>query len=218
MFTGLIEEVGEIAGVTRSGNSINIKVRAASLFDDLKTDDSVAISGVCQTVTAVEGMYFYVTAVEETLKKTTFKELRNGTKVNLERALRLSDRLGGHIVQGHVDTTGKVRAIKLIEPAYLMTISYPREFGKYIVPVGSICIDGVSLTVAERGADTLTVSVIPHTWKMTTLQWLRVGSAVNLEFDIIGKYVENMMNHGGTRKGGRFGAIYRPTRFLNIYS
>ena len=194
MFTGLIEEIGTVKAIRPIGRGKRITVTADKIMDDLKVDDSVALNGVCQTVVGLTGNTFDVEAVEETLRKTTLGKLINGQKINLERAAKLGDRMGGHLVQGHVDCTGHVLSIIPESTGKLLWISFPTQLRKYIVPVGSICIDGVSLTVAKVDADKFMVAVIPHTWELTMFKDLKTGSEVNLEFDIIGKYVENMTN------------------------
>jgi riboflavin synthase len=194
MFTGLIEEIGAIVSVQPRGGGRRITVKASKIMDDVKIDDSISINGACQTVVGRTDTTFDVEAVEETLKKTTLAFLKSGARVNLERAMRSGDRFGGHIVQGHVDTTGTVHSIEKQTMSWLIWIEFPREFAQYIVPVGSICIDGVSLTVARIEGTRLMVSVIPHTVSVTTLKDLHSGSTVNLEFDIIGKYVERLMS------------------------
>lgn len=194
MFTGLIEEIGTIKDIRRIGLARRFTVAAEFIMDDIKIDDSVAINGVCQTVVAFDSSSFEVEAVEETIRKTTFAGYRPGKKVNLERALRPTDRMGGHLVQGHVDDVGHVLSIQKQGSGILIWISFPPDYAKYIVPVGSICVDGVSLTVAQLEGAKFMLSIIPHTWEKTTLAGLRPGAEVNLEFDLIGKYVENMVN------------------------
>lgn len=196
MFTGLVEEIGKIATITKSGDGRIIKVECDKILSDLKIDDSVAIEGVCQTVVSIKGNIFEVVAVEETLRKTNFKNLSIGKKVNLERAIRLSDRLGGHIVQGHVDSIGEIKSILQETNNYLVSIELPKEFKKWVIPVGSICLNGVSLTVAKVQDNTITVAIIPHTWQVTTLASLKVGDSINIEFDVLGKYIENMLLNG----------------------
>lgn len=198
MFTGLIEEIGSIESVRPYGGGRRIKVRASKILEDIAVDDSISISGACQTVVSHTTAGFEVEAVEETLSKTTLGGLRAGAPVNLERAMKLGDRMGGHLVQGHIDTTGSVGTIEKQQTGILIWINYPGKFAKWVVPQGSICIDGVSLTVARADNSRLMVSVIPHTWKMTTLANLNPGAAVNLEFDIVGKYIERIaMPHVG---------------------
>jgi len=193
MFTGLIEEVGTIESINNIGYARKIRVKANKILSDIKIDDSVAIDGACQTVIETGKDYFVVEAVEETINKTNFKLLRPNTKVNLERAAKFGDRIGGHIVQGHVDCTGKIISIEKQSLGILLKIEFPYNYSKYIVEHGSICINGVSLTVARLHGTTLTISVIPHTWNNTTFYINSIGATVNLEFDIISKYVENMV-------------------------
>ena len=198
MFTGLIEEIGIIQTIRPLGGGKRISVKAAKIMDDLKIDDSVSINGVCQTVVSRTVNSFDVEAVEETIRKTTFGNLKPAEMVNLERALRMGDRLGGHIVQGHVDCTGNVVTISKERTGILLWISYPSEFSRYIVNTGSICINGISLTVAKAETGKFMCAIIPHTWEVTILKNLKQGSIVNLEFDVIGKYIENMLKSGIT--------------------
>jgi riboflavin synthase len=195
MFTGLIEETGTIKSMKNIGGGKKIAVNADIIMDDLKIDDSVSINGACQTVVSLGSKYFEVEAVEETLLKTTLSKFRNGMKVNLERAAKIGDRLGGHIVQGHIDTTGYVKSIEKQLTGILVWIDFPIKYAKYTVEHGSVCVDGVSLTIARLRENMMMVSVIPHTWKVTTLSELQNGSEVNLEFDIIGKYIENFTKY-----------------------
>lgn len=192
MFTGLIEEIGEIQSIQRIGGGRRISVRASKIMEDLKIDDSVALNGVCQTVVSLTANTFSVEAVEETLLKTTLGDFKPRKRINLERASRLGDRMGGHLVQGHVDCAGLVVNIEKLSTAYQLWISYPEKFTNYIVAGGSICVEGVSLTSARSEGAKFMVAVIPHTWKMTTLSELKAGEKVNLEFDIIGKYIEKI--------------------------
>lgn len=194
MFTGLIEELGTIKSISPLGGGIKITVQADKVMDGLKIDDSVALNGVCQTVVAISGNEFTVEAVEETMRKTTFKSFHAGRKINLERAAALGDRLGGHIVQGHVDCAGKIMTIQQEATARNVWISMPPQFSKFVVQEGSICIDGVSLTTARVEGDKFMVAIIPHTWKVTIFSEYSVGKEVNLEFDIIGKYVDKMVS------------------------
>lgn len=192
MFTGLIEEIGEIRNIVPIGGGYKISVEANFIFDDLKIDDSVSINGACQTVVNKKNNVFEVEAVEETLRKTTLGNFRPGKKVNLERALTLNKRLGGHIVLGHIDGTGTILSIQPETTGIIIKVKYPPEFSNYVINAGSICVDGVSLTTARTSNDWFFVSIIPHTWKKTTLSLLRTGDKVNLEFDVIGKYIEKI--------------------------
>jgi riboflavin synthase len=193
MFTGLIEEIGIIRAIKHFGGGRRFTIEAKKVMNDLNIDDSVSLNGVCQTVVALNERQFEVEAVEETLRKTTLLNFRTGMKINLERASKLGDRMGGHLVQGHVDCRGTVISIQKQSAGILIWISFSNEFRKYIVPAGSICIDGVSLTTARVEPAKFMISIIPHTWELTTLKDLKQGSEVNLEFDIIGKYVEKMV-------------------------
>jgi riboflavin synthase len=194
MFTGLIEEIGIVQSIRQIGGGKRFRIHAQKIMDDLKIDDSVSIDGACQTVVAFGKNYFEVEAVEETLSKTTLTFFKNNDKVNLERAAKVSDRLGGHIVQGHVDCIAHVKSIEKQITGILIWIEYPIENSKFAVQHGSICINGVSLTIARERSPMLMASIIPHTWEMTNLQNLSPGSKVNLEFDILGKYIEKMLN------------------------
>ena len=193
MFTGIVEEIGKIERVDRHDRGIDLRIAASVVLDDLKIDHSIAVNGCCQTVTALSERDFSVTAIPETLRKTTLGTFEPGRTVNLERALRIGDRLGGHLVQGHVDTTGEVLRVESEGEDRLYTIGFDQEYDPLVIPVGSIVIDGVSLTVARREAGEVTVAIIPHTWKVTTFNTLGTGDRVNLEFDLIGKYIRNLL-------------------------
>lgn len=193
MFTGIIEEVGIIAEMKEDGGALRLTVEAPLHAGELKVNDSVSVNGVCLTVTMEAGKRFIAQAVEETLKKTTLGDMTAGTKVNLELPVRLNQRLGGHVVQGHADCPGTITRIEQKESSRLIRIEFPGEFAKYVIPEGSIAVDGISLTVASSEANCLVVSVIPHTLANTTLSAARVGTRVNLEFDVIGKYVESLL-------------------------
>jgi riboflavin synthase len=196
MFTGIIQEVGSIAAHERFGGGVRLAVRGPRVARELAVNDSIAVNGVCQTVVALDGEIFRVEAVEETLRKSTLGDLSAGRSVNLELPLRLSDRLGGHLVQGHVDCVGLIASIVKQSSSWLVSVQFPGEFGRYVIPVGSIAIDGISLTVAKLEGDLLTVSVIPHTLATTTLGGARSGGKVNLEYDLVGKYIERMVIAG----------------------
>ena len=195
MFTGLIEELGTIESIIQIGKSRKIQIKASKIMSDISIDDSISIDGVCQTVIAYEQNYFIVEAVEETMEKTNFKLLRPNKVVNLERAAKFGGKIGGHIVQGHVDCTGKLISIEEQSLGYLLSIEFPYKYRKYIVEHGSVCINGISLTVARLNESTLTVAIIPHTWDMTNLKYNSIGTLLNLEFDLFAKYVENMMKY-----------------------
>jgi riboflavin synthase len=193
MFTGLIEEIGRIATVESFGTSRRFAIRAEKILADARVDDSICVSGVCLTVVAVSGTTFQVQAVDETLRKTTLGNLRQGQQVNLERALRPMDRLGGHFVQGHVDGTAPI--VDLIPQAagQLTVVELDSELLRYVIPHGSIALDGVSLTVARLEESRITIALIPHTLAQTTLGERRVGDWLNVETDLLGKYVERLL-------------------------
>lgn len=196
MFTGIIQEIGTLSAVKKVGGGIHIGVRAPESARELKVDDSVSVNGVCQTVIQKRGSVFTVEAVEETLSKTTLGLLAVSSRVNLELPVRLNDRLGGHLVQGHVDCVGTIGEVAKKASSWLITVHFPEEFNRYVIPVGSIAIDGISLTVAATTPGTLTVSIIPHTLEKTTLGSAERGRKVNLEFDLMGKYIEKITQSG----------------------
>ncbi len=193
MFTGLIEEIGSIGGINSAGEFIRFSILAKEVLSDLAIDDSISINGVCLTAVAINSNNFEVEVVQETLKKTNLNTLKIGGKVNLERALTFSKRLGGHIVQGHVDCTGKVSKLQKQGGGLLFNLTVPEEKLKYIISEGSITINGVSLTVARIQKNEITISLIPHTLDNTTLTGCQIGDEVNIEVDLIGKYVENIL-------------------------
>ena len=201
MFTGIIQEIGRVTGIRNTGGGVQLTVDAPGSAPSLTVGDSVALNGVCQTVVAKQGTAFVVEAVEETLRKTTLGALRPSRRVNIELPLRLSDRLGGHLLLGHVDCTGTVARITRQASSWLITIAFPQEFARWLIPVGSIAIDGISLTVASLQSGEFTVSIIPHTLEKTTLPALEAGETVNLEFDLIGKYVESLLSQKGLPDG-----------------
>jgi riboflavin synthase len=193
MFTGIIEETGTVTDVVQRGDGIDFTFRATHVTKDLGADNSIAINGTCLTVTKNRSGRFHVHAIHETLTKTNLGALQKGMHVNLERAVSLQQRLGGHLVQGHVDCFGTVTKIEQLETSWLFTIAFPKNYRKYIIAVGSIAVDGVSLTVARCAPSSLTVAIIPYTMEHTVFGDYRVGTKVNLEFDLVGKYIENLM-------------------------
>ncbi len=188
MFTGIIEDLGNVVEIKTLGEASQVTYTTA-LAADLSVDDSVSINGVCQTVIACDAETFVTQLVEETLRKTNFGSLQVGDQVNLERSLTLQHRLDGHIVQGHVDAVARVLEIEREETGWLYTISVPESFQSYIVGRGSIAVNGISLTVARDLVEAFVVAIIPYTYEHTTMHRLKVGDLVNLEFDILGKYV-----------------------------
>lgn len=193
MFTGIIEELGTIQTLTNARDGARIVVKAPTILSDAKIGDSIAVNGVCLTVVEMTAVSFVADVSAETLRRTSLKQMRVGSKINLERPMTSSARFGGHIVQGHVDTIGEFSSAKQVGDGWNVRIKFPSELGKYIVEKGSITVDGISLTVANLGEDWLEIAVIPHSWKVTNLSTLKPGAAVNLEVDIIAKYVERML-------------------------
>lgn len=193
MFTGLVEETGILKEKLPTGDGFQFTIEANKIMNDLKIGSSVAVNGCCLTVVKILNNTFSVDTIEETLNKTNLGVLKQGMKVNLERPLSADARLGGHFVLGHIDTTGKIESIKELSNSHWMTISFPDKFKKYLIYVGSVAIDGVSMTVAELKENTFSVGIIPHTWKETIFSEKNVGDTVNLEFDVLGKYVERIM-------------------------
>ena len=193
MFTGIIEELGTVERVTRGRVSAVLAIRAEAILSDLKIGDSVAVNGVCLTATSLTGHGFTADVMHETLDRSSLAGLGPGSPVNLERAMAADGRFGGHIVAGHVDGVGTIAAIERDDNAIWFTITAPEQVLRYVVEKGSIAIDGISLTVARVEPDRFAVSVIPHTAAVTLLGRRRVGDRVNLESDIIGKYVERLL-------------------------
>ena len=193
MFTGLIEEKGKLINKIKTGDGLRLVLTAQKVFDDLNIGSSISINGVCLTVVELNKDSFAVDTIEETLKKTNLGRLNINDFVNLERPLKADARLGGHFVLGHVDTTGKVESVKELSNSHFMTISFPQNFQQYLIYVGSVAIDGVSMTVAEVSDNTFSVGIIPHTWIETVFSSKKPGDSVNLEFDVLGKYVEKIM-------------------------
>ena len=188
MFTGIIESIGEIIALNPDGGNLHITVRC-DFTHELKIDQSLAHDGVCLTVVAISGDQYTVTAIEETLEKTNLSHWRVGGLVNLERAMQLGDRLDGHIVQGHVDLVGSCTLTEEKDGSWRYLFAYDKDSGHVTVSKGSVTINGVSLTVVESAPGLVGVAIIPYTYEHTNFKALGVGSAVNLEFDIIGKYV-----------------------------
>lgn len=193
MFTGLVEETGELLALERSPNGARLTLRAPLVTGDVHLGDSVAVNGCCLTVTAHEGETLAFDLLEETLARTNLGALSPGAPVNLERALAAHARLGGHFVQGHVDTTSRALAFEQVKADYRLEIALPQEFARYVAFKGSIAIDGISLTVAEVREASFVVWIIPHTLAVTNLRAKKAGDLVNLEFDLLAKYVERIV-------------------------
>jgi len=198
MFTGLVQAVGSVVGVKRAEESAVFTFNAPDFLGDSKAGDSISVNGVCLTAIAINGDTFEVDVMVQTLNLTSLKRIDTGSSVNLELAAKVSDRLGGHIVQGHVDGVGSVLAITPGEKWQRVDVTIPSHLMKYVQPQGSICIDGTSLTVGELNDETNSISVwlIPETLRKTTLGLLQVGSLVNIEVDVLAKYVERLMKRG----------------------
>ena len=190
VFTGIIEELGTIKGVRRQSEGIRLSVSAKVVMDGMKAGDSIAVNGACLTVTEFDSVSLTADVSGETINRTNIGKLRVGEKVNLERPMKLSDRLGGHLVSGHIDGIGVIRGVERKGGMSIFTIEVPAEFKKYLIIKGSVAIDGISLTVNEVKGNRFTVTIIPHTAEMTTLGFKKAGDIVNLEADMIGKYVE----------------------------
>ncbi len=200
MFTGIIEEVGTVLSVNRNGSSSFIQIKADKVLEDVHLGDSIAVNGVCLTVTKFEKGIFQADVMNETLKRSSLGSLKNGSPVNLERAMSAEGRFGGHIVSGHIDGTGIIKDIKNDGIAVWYTVSADSDIMRYIVEKGSIAIDGISLTVAKVTDTDFSVSIIPHTAEQTILSTKKTGDIVNLENDIIAKYIEKLIRPAETRK------------------
>lgn len=193
MFTGIIETIGKITRLEREQSNLHLTIQS-SISQELKIDQSIAHNGVCLTVIAINGDTHTVTAIDETLQKTSLGKLKEGDVVNLERCMQPHGRLDGHIVQGHVDQTGVCTALVSQDGSWLFTFRYDAAVGNVTVEKGSICVNGISLTVVNSQKDSFSVAIIPYTYEHTNLHQVKVGTTVNLEFDIIGKYVARLMN------------------------
>ncbi|TMR06676.1 riboflavin synthase [Actinomadura soli] len=193
MFTGIVEELGEIVGVEPSDGSVTLTVRGPLVTQDAVHGASIAVNGVCLTVVDAKDETFTADVIKETLDKSGLGALAPGSKVNLERPVRLSDRLGGHLVQGHVDGVGEIISREPGERWDVVTVSLPSDLARYVVDKGSITVDGISLTVVEAKADRFSVALIPTTLALTTLGHKKPGDPVNLEVDVVAKYVERML-------------------------
>ncbi len=196
MFTGIIETLGRVAALKKEGGNLHITLQTP-LAAELKIDQSVAHNGVCLTVVGIEGDCYMVTAISETLQKTNLGSLEVGSPVNLERAMVLGHRLDGHLVQGHIDQTAICSAIEEKDGSWYFHFSYNPSLNHITIQKGSITIDGTSLTVVDSGKDYFSVAIIPYTYEHTCFHTYKVGSVVNLEFDIIGKYVARLLQYQG---------------------
>lgn len=192
MFTGIIEDLGTVTKLRTDRTNLHISI-LSSFTNELKIDQSVAHNGVCLTVIAIDGDQYTVTAIDETLLKSNLKSLEKGSKINLERAMKLGDRLDGHIVQGHVDQTGVCTNIEQVDGSWVYTFDYDATANNVTIEKGSITVNGVSLTVLNSQKNRFSVAIIPYTYEHTNFNSLRVEDRVNLEFDVVGKYVERLL-------------------------
>ena len=199
MFTGLIEEIGAINRIVEIPGGVRLSVDAKKILEDLAVDHSIAVNGVCLTAVDLREGGFFAEAVGETLVKSTLSDLRTGDRVNLERAMRLSDRLGGHLVQGHVNGIGKITRLEQRGNNWFLEIEIPDDLVRYVISEGSIALDGISLTVATHQDKRIGVSVIPHTFAATILKYRKSGDKMNVETDFIAKYIENFLYTGARR-------------------
>ncbi len=201
MFTGLVEETGTVLSVRARDGYHRLVIEAETVLEGTRVDDSIAVDGVCLTVVKLEKGRFYADVVRETWQKTTVSEWRSGRRVNLERALRMGDRLGGHVLQGHVDGTARIASIEKLGSNHIIFVNLARPLLKYMTKKGSVGLNGVSLTIAEKTGTGIAVSLIPHTLAQTTLSSLHVGDAVNVEIDIMARqivtYLESFLEQGG---------------------
>lgn len=200
MFTGIIEEIGIIQSIKKNNKSSVLSIQGKKIFADIHIGDSIAVNGVCLTVTTFNNKTFTADVMNETLSRSSLGSLKNGSYVNLERAMSASGRFGGHIVSGHIDGTGKIMKIKRDDNAIWYTVTVEDSLIRYIVEKGSIAIDGISLTIAKVNENSFSVSIIPHTSQETTLSHRLVGDIVNIENDVIGKYVEKLITFEKNKK------------------
>ncbi len=222
MFTGIIEGFGAISAIRSAGQGRRLTIEADFDLDQTKIGDSLCVSGACLTAVKIGSRHFEVDISPETLQMTTFGQAKVGQRVNIERALRLSDRLDGHLVLGHVDGIGKIRQRETLSNAIIVTIEVPESLARYMINKGSVAVDGISLTINACDADSFSVSIIPHTAKLTTIGFKNKGDPVNIETDMLGKYVERFMNAragkdgpGGGKHAGIDKEYLLKTGFLN---
>ncbi|AWB45053.1 riboflavin synthase [Paenibacillus sp. CAA11] len=215
MFTGLVEEVGSMQAIRQEGETMVLHIRASVVMEDMKIGDSISVNGVCLTVTSYHNHSFAVDVMPQTYRHTNLKELRPGSRVNLERAMAANGRFGGHIVQGHVDGTGTILNKSRDQNAVVHVIAPDNpEMFRYIIPKGSITVDGISLTVVDTSETSLSISIIPHTLEATALAYKREGDSVNLECDVLGRYIEHLMRFGQTQGTSQPGSSKVDMSFL----
>jgi riboflavin synthase len=193
LFTGIVEEIGTVKNIIKKGQTLILSIQATRILEDVHLGDSISVNGVCLTVTDFTRNEFSVDVMPETFQASNLKSLSTNHKVNLERAMAANSRFGGHIVSGHIDSTGEILSIKSMENAVIYKIKIPNDLSKYCIKKGSITIDGTSLTIFDVDNDSVTVSLIPHTRSHTILGSKKIGELANIEFDLLGKYVEKML-------------------------
>lgn len=193
MFTGLVEELGKIISVSKGGHSIRLTLMASKVLEDVKIGDSIAVDGTCLTVVGFSPNSFTVDVMPETYDRTTLAQRKTGDTVNLERTLRLGDRLGGHIVSGHIDAVGELISVRPRDNAKILRIRLPANLAPLLIQQGSVALDGVSLTIVDCQEDWFEVSLIPHTWDVTVLSRKQEGDKVNIETDVLGKYIHRLV-------------------------
>ena len=202
MFTGIIEEIGTLSRIERGASFCHLTIQASRVLEDCKAGDSIAVNGICLTVTHHSANSFVVDAMAETVRRTNLENLKSGDRVNLERSLRVSDRMGGHIVAGHVDGVGTIAALRSEDIATIMTVAVPPALTKYIAIKGSVCIDGVSLTVTDVSNSSFQVSLIPYSKENSTLGLKRAGDSVNIEVDMLARYLERLISYSEDNSAG----------------
>jgi riboflavin synthase len=199
MFKGIVEGTGKVIAVSSLKKGIRLSIRTPFALSSVKKGDSIAVNGCCLTVVAKSGMAFEADLSHETLQVTKLQGVKAGSLVNLERPLRLSDRIDGHLVQGHVDGVGRIRSIKKPGDSWEIEVAFPKNLRRYLIPKGSVAVDGISMTVNRLTPASFTLVVIPHTFQATNLKARRVGDPVNLEVDMVGKYLESLTHYGGKK-------------------
>ena len=214
MFTGIVEEIGTIQSVKRSQSSLTLEIAGSVIFDDLKIGDSVAVNGVCLTATTIGAQRFTADVMPESVKMTTLLKLSSGSKVNLERAMAANGRFGGHVVAGHVDGQGTIIGKDHVGNSIVFRITTDADILQYVIYKGSITVDGASLTVSKVGTSWFEISIIPHTIGNTILQYASIGTTVNLETDIFGRYIEHFMK-GSTKESDTTGKVTMDTLLSN---
>ncbi|MBY0515959.1 MAG: riboflavin synthase [Bacteriovoracaceae bacterium] len=209
MFTGLIQDTGTIVSITPNKEGREFVIRT-NLVNEIKIDDSIATNGVCLTATKIEGDTYFCQAIPMTLEKTNLGKLQAGQRVNLELSLRAQDRLGGHMVQGHVNGVGQIIDIKDLGKTWEFKIQFPQNLRKYMILEGSIALDGISLTIARLNESDLTVAIIPHTLEKTTLGTKKIGDSINVEVDMVAKYIENFLTRSNDSRSNEWAKNFGP--------